>query len=245
MNCKSHRLGTTAFCLIELAVTVAIVGILAALILPALGRSRRKASEARCASNLRQIHLGFILYPADNRDRCPARFVWSGKLWNASDFLGGKDGSDGNYPPARVRPLHPYLAAEEAFRCPADVGIVRTNQGGVLMQPSCFDVMGLSYVYHSGMLLKGEEQSTSGIGGNSMDWAPNPAGYVLLYEHPALGAGQKLAYWHRARKPGTGSSLQDGERGPRYSAFVFLDGHTEFIDRSGIYTDTLPGGDGP
>lgn len=54
-----------AFSLIELLVTVAVIGILAGLLLPALGRAKGAAQSARCSNNIRQILLGTTLYAAD------------------------------------------------------------------------------------------------------------------------------------------------------------------------------------
>lgn len=45
---------------------VAIIGILAALLLPALSKSRNKAREIQCVSNLRQLGLGLQNFVADN-----------------------------------------------------------------------------------------------------------------------------------------------------------------------------------
>ncbi len=49
-----------------------IVGMLAALVLPLLGRMRAKSREAVCVSNLRQMGAAFRLYAADNRGFLPA-----------------------------------------------------------------------------------------------------------------------------------------------------------------------------
>ena len=87
-----------AFTLIELLVIIAVVGILAAILLPALARSKAVAKRIHCVGNVRQLALATHLYVDDNSDWLPPnsdfsefklgdeRSFWSWLLWDG--YLG-------------------------------------------------------------------------------------------------------------------------------------------------------------
>lgn len=80
------------FTLIELLVVVAIIGILASLLMPALGKAREKAQVALCISNLKQIKIADFVYIGDNNGYYPSAENEGGKSWD--DLLGVYDGRD-------------------------------------------------------------------------------------------------------------------------------------------------------
>ena len=68
---KSPRSFTSAFTLIELLTVIAIIGVLAAIIIPTVGAVREKAQRAVDGNNLREIIKAAQIYAGDNNDRLP------------------------------------------------------------------------------------------------------------------------------------------------------------------------------
>jgi prepilin-type N-terminal cleavage/methylation domain-containing protein/prepilin-type processing-associated H-X9-DG protein len=98
------------FTLLELLIVIAIVGVLASLLLPVVGRTQRKARETSCVSNLRQLGVGLALYADDHGGRLPF----------AEPLPSHPVATNPPLPGIRAI-LSPYVAASAGvFRCPED-----------------------------------------------------------------------------------------------------------------------------
>lgn len=98
---------TRAFTLVELLVVLAIIGVLAALLLPQLGRASERARSTVCRSNLRQIGLGLRLYLDDHQNRFPTMM----------NRAAGTNLVITNAPETVLAPQLPSLAI---WKCPSD-----------------------------------------------------------------------------------------------------------------------------
>ncbi len=74
LNPRTRRNATTrlsGFTLIELLTVIAIIGILAAILIPVVGRVRDSAKSSVCITNLREWHRAAMLFASDNDDFLP------------------------------------------------------------------------------------------------------------------------------------------------------------------------------
>ena len=76
------------FTLIEMMVVITIIMILMGLLMPALGRARRKARKIECLNNLRQIGIALNEYALDNNGSYPQTL---NILTNNDDYLPATD----------------------------------------------------------------------------------------------------------------------------------------------------------
>ena len=147
MNAKfesSHKGG--GFTLIELLVVIAIIAILAALLLPALGKARVRAQGVTCMNNAKQLALAFFLYADDFNDYFPPNpddgTTIVGYNWCAGIVSGGMPGDppgpDTFNPDILKNPdktlLAPYVAKNVGiFQCPADTRSGKYNGSDLSM----------------------------------------------------------------------------------------------------------------
>ena len=78
MTIKANQRPRPAFTLIELLVVMAVIGILAALLLPALSKARERGMAIVCLSNTKQLTLGWQLYANDHEELLPYNLGMSG-----------------------------------------------------------------------------------------------------------------------------------------------------------------------
>lgn len=113
-----------AFTLIELLVVIAIIGILAAILFPVFAKARENARRASCASNLKQIGIGWLMY-AQDYDETVMRFSTPG-CGNSCYWWGGWDGTTLD---ASQGLIYPYMKNSQVNACPSFANTLRANLG--------------------------------------------------------------------------------------------------------------------
>jgi prepilin-type N-terminal cleavage/methylation domain-containing protein/prepilin-type processing-associated H-X9-DG protein len=123
------------FTLIELLVVIAIIAILAALLLPALAAAKKRATQAVCLSNEKQLAMAWIMYCGDNSDKVvnfdnrntaanPPDWRIQAQLVTATPpaSLAGNDLIKWYFQMGyKSQPLYQYAPNPDIIHCPGDI----------------------------------------------------------------------------------------------------------------------------
>lgn len=230
----SQRQSATGFTLVELLVVLGVIALLAALLLPALARSKSRALATACGSNLRQVNLAFLLYLDDSQGVFPTAAAKSSLGAQPEDWIWWqmetsaammRDPASGSI----MRHLGGYDT--RLFQCPADrdaksrEAAWRSNPG----QEQYFYSYSLNAASDRGMASYfSKDRSMMFL--NRLDAVRRPAQKIMLAEEKG-GAGDG---------PGT-ASIDDGRWVPQgypltsrhegRATVAFADGHLERVKR--------------
>lgn len=121
MHESRRHAGPAAFTLVELLVVVAILGILAALLFPALAAAKQRARAAVCKNHLRQMGQALAMYVHDNTGKYPFYLGPTGPAYG--DAIGTEGRAAGLvYWSSKLFPYYPVNWTNSGYRCPGYKG---------------------------------------------------------------------------------------------------------------------------
>ncbi len=112
-----HLRYTRAFTLIELLVVISIIGLLMAIVLPALSSAVKSAKSTVCMSNLRSVFQASVAYATDQDTFPPLNNDVNEGSWQYNYLLYDGTDYDSTWGPL-VKPSSGLLADTQVFYCP-------------------------------------------------------------------------------------------------------------------------------
>src|ERR1041385_5279612 len=226
----------SAFTLIELLVVIAIIAILAAMLLPALSKTKQKALSVACVNHLKQLTTAALIYAGDYRDSWPFNNPGDDSIdlanppasYVAKVWAEGREGSNLNDENSaqgmgseKLSLIAPYLKEKTVFRGPGDKKSAGVP-GKIILRPRSYGMNGY-------------------VGWNTGPYhdTPNAQRYVIFRKTSESRAGSMIFLfgeinWNSLCRPmfGVNMDLQTIYHYPanyhgQVSNFSFVDGHVE------------------
>jgi len=142
------------FTLVELLVVISIIGILAALLLPALSKGNAYAHSTTCKNHLHQVGLALQTYVDEHQSKYP---YYRGSPDHAFDDAVGTDNTAFWW--AKLLPYYPIKWTDPAYHCPGYKGAIK----GSVSDPGSYSHPLGSYAYNAKGVKAGDWVATNGL----------------------------------------------------------------------------------
>ena len=234
MNLDDRSRGA-AFTLIELLVVMGIIGILAALLPPAINRARQSSAEVVGLSNLKQLTTATISYAWENDGRLPyAQRAWNAYFFNDIGAYLNKSPGDGTlYDPNSYTPItkDPSVTGKSGVNHFTMTHNVGNNYIGPVKVP--VSIQSIDHPAEMAVFFDGSQLPDGNV--NVTGWAVDNSGLNWITRTNAtkwFGA----AWIEQAVNPGpntdtstTAGNIRWRNQNNTAAKFAFLDGHVAFF----------------
>ncbi len=215
----------SAFTLVEVLVIVGVVGVLAALLLPAIKSAVESGNQAKCTSNLRQLSSAAVTYTADHDGWLPPmRYPYNYTWW-----------PDAISPYLTEKPWESTLATTSGvFRCPS-------GSKDWPYKGTSIEIAGVNYAYNAkvGYIVNGDPTGLTTIPAplspsyrlRKMATCKYPSQTALIMD----GDSQRIQFEFYRKSDVQPTNLRHHKR----ANVLFVDGHVDLVDFDKIDDDTL------
>ena len=216
------------FSLVELLTVIGVIGVLVAMLLPAMARARAEALRVRCMSNLRQLLQAQMMYVSESRSHLTypnwghdrkSEDVWpTGWL-----YAQGRVSEPPRPDDVKAGALYRYLNTTAVFHCPSHQPEEESFKGTNRLT---------SYIMNGAVCGYG---AVGHRGATPVVWAPSRK--ITDWRQPS----EQILWWEAEEVGNDAASWNDGSSYPRENVLArrhgrgasvaFFDGHVGWMDR--------------